>query len=79
MSEEKIPVQQVLDDMYNPDCGPISWAARDYYYINYATPEEQYELDREDKVQTILAVIFMIVLIGGPIVAGILGFIYGLR
>lgn len=39
---DKVPIQQVLDDMYS-DKGPVTWAARDYYYTTYATPEEQKE------------------------------------
>lgn len=37
---DKVPIQQVLDDMYS-DKGPVTWAAQDYYYTTYATPEEQ--------------------------------------
>lgn len=62
-SKEKIPIQQVIDDMYNPDGGLVSLAARAYYYNTYATPEEQKEMDREDKVQIILSLIFVIVLV----------------
>lgn len=54
-AEEKIPVLQVLDDIYNPNGGPVSWAARDYYYINYATSEVQRQMDKEEKFQTIFA------------------------
>lgn len=46
--QDKIPVEQVLDDMYNPYGGMVSSAARDYYYINYASDAEQKEMDRED-------------------------------
>lgn len=31
--EEKVPISRVLDDMYNPDGGMVSLAARDYYYV----------------------------------------------
>ena len=36
-------------------------AARDYYYRNYANEEERKSMDREDKIQTAVAIIFMIV------------------
>lgn len=48
--EEKVPVLRVLDDMYNPNGGLVSLAARDYYYENYATEKERKEMDREDAV-----------------------------
>lgn len=49
MPEEKIPLEQVLDDMYNPNGGMASQAARDYYYNNYATDEEKQKIDAEDR------------------------------
>lgn len=49
MPEEKIPLEQVLDDMYNPNGGMPAQAARDYYYNNYATDEEKEEMDRSDR------------------------------
>lgn len=58
---EPIPVQKVLEDMYNPDGGLVALAARDYYYQNYANEEERKNMDREDKIQTAVAIIFMIV------------------
>lgn len=58
MKEEKVPVGQVLDDMY-ADKGLVSWAARDYYYRNYATPEEQKRMDREDMRDTIISIIVL--------------------
>ena len=60
MTEEKIPISQVLNDMYDPDGGPVSWAARDYYYTNHATSEEQMQMDKEEKFQTIFAFSVMI-------------------
>ena len=62
MKEEKVPVEQVLDDMYG-DKGPISWAARDYYYKEYATPQERESMDKEDKAETFFAFSFLIVLV----------------
>jgi hypothetical protein len=56
-----IPLVQVLDDMYNPNGGYASMAARDYYYQNYATDAEQKKMDREDKFTTAFAIIFMVV------------------
>lgn len=58
---EPVPVQKVLEDMYNPDGGLVALAARDYYYQNYANEEERKNMDREDKIQTAVAIIFMIV------------------
>lgn len=58
---EPVPVQKVLEDMYNPDGGLVALAARDYYYQNYANEEERKSMGREDKVQTAVAIIFMIV------------------
>lgn len=56
--EEKVPITQVLDDMYG-DKGPISWAARDYYYINYASPEERQLMDAEQKFENIFSKVFI--------------------
>ena len=58
---EPVPVQKVLEDMHNPDGGIVALAARDYYYQNYANEEERKNMDREDKIQTAVAIIFMIV------------------
>lgn len=60
---EKIPLEQVLDDMYNPKGGLVSEVARTYYYIHYATPEEQNRMDKEVKIQTLFALIVVIGLI----------------
>ena len=49
MSEPKIPVEQVLNDMYNED-GIVASAARDFYYINYATKEQQELMDEEENI-----------------------------
>lgn len=50
---ELVPIYKVLDDMYDPNGGPVAWAARDYYYHHYATDEERKEMDREDRIATI--------------------------
>lgn len=55
-TEELIPVEKVLADMYD-DLGIVSWSARDYYYKHYATEEERREMDMEDKIGTILGYI----------------------
>lgn len=34
--------------------------ARDYYYENYATEEEKKKMDIEDKIQTIVAWLFIL-------------------
>ncbi len=58
--DEKVPLSKVLDDMYNPDGGFVSIAARDYYYRYYATDEEREIMDYEDKMDTIITVIFLV-------------------
>ena len=62
MDDEKIPVDKVLEDMYNPDGGPVSWAARDYYYREYATEEEKREMDKEDRRINVYILLYHIVL-----------------
>lgn len=52
--ETLVPIEQVIDDMYG-DKGPISWAARDYYKTYYASDEERAKMDREDKIDWIIA------------------------
>ncbi len=72
---ELVPLQQVLDDMYNPDGGYASMAARNYYYQFYATANEQKKMDREDKLQTAFVIIFTVVfwmLVGFAIVSAII-------
>lgn len=71
-NEEKIPIEKVIDDMYNPNGGMVSEMARDYYYMNYASPEEQKWMDHEDRVHTIVAIAFMIILVLALIVAIVL-------
>lgn len=55
---DKVPLERVLDDMNNPKGGVVSYAARDYYYLTYATPEEKKKMDREDMWQTVFAIAF---------------------
>lgn len=54
MDDGKVPLDQVLKDMYDP-YSAVSGAARDYYYREYATEEERKEMDREDRINTIVA------------------------
>lgn len=51
--EEKVP---------HPNGGPVSWAAREYYYEHYATDDEQKTMDHEDKIDTIIA--FTLIIFG---------------
>lgn len=69
MDEEKVPVTKVLDDMYNPNGGLVSQAAREYYYKNYATDEEREAMDREDRMEYIIAIIFALMLLAGFVLA----------
>lgn len=73
--DEKIPVDKVLEDMYNPNGGPVSWAARDYYYREYATEEERREMDREDtfteKLTRVICVILGLLVFGFIITNGL--------
>lgn len=55
MDECKVPVENVIDDMYSDSA--VSSAARDYYYTNYATEGEKAEIDREKRVENIIAII----------------------
>lgn len=73
--EELIPVLQVLDDWY-ADKGIVSWAARDYYYLHYADDNERKHMDKEEKIQTIIAyvVVFGVLLLG---IVGIVGQLIG--
>lgn len=68
---ELVPLQQVLDDMYNPDGGYAAMAARDYYYQHYATADEKKKMNREDKIKMFFAVIFL-VLVGFAIITAVI-------
>lgn len=48
--EDKVPVEKVIDDMYDSNGGIVSSAARDYYYQNYATEEEKLIMDRKSLI-----------------------------
>lgn len=72
--EELVPILQVLDDMY-ADKGIISLAARDYYYLHYADDKQRKQMDREEKIQTIIAYIFVVGTLTASIVAMIIDFL----
>lgn len=61
MDEEKVPVEKVIDDMYSDNA--VSNAARDYYYANYATEGEKAEIDREKRVENIVAIVIWAIII----------------
>ena len=73
--KEKILITKVLDDMYDPNGGPVSWAARDYYYENYATDYEQEIMDLEDKIGMIIAIIFWHILWVGIVICVLMSLI----
>ena len=76
--EDLVPLEQVLDDMYDPDGGIPAIAAREYYYEHYASEAERRMMDAEDKANQRFAIGFMAfvgILAVGSIVAGILGII----
>lgn len=54
-NENHVPIEKVIDDMYSD--GVISSAARDYYYIHYASKEEKETIDFEKKLEKIIACI----------------------
>ena len=62
--DDLVPIEQVIADMNRPDGGLISLAARDYYYLYYASEKEKRKMDCEDKLQTIIAIIFLIIVFG---------------
>lgn len=73
-NEELVPISQVLDDMY-ADKGIVSLAARDYYYLHYADDEQREQMDREEKIQTIIAYIFVVSTLAAAIAAMIIDFL----
>lgn len=75
MTEEKVPLSRVLDDMYNPNGGMVSNAARDYYYVNYATEKEREEMDREDAMLAAIGWILVGVFSVGLIASIVLPFL----
>ena len=68
---DKVPLEQVLDDMYDP-YSAVSGAARDYYYREYATEEERKAMDREDRINTIIAAC----LLGFVVVCAVVGLFF---
>lgn len=51
--KHKIPLEKVKQDMNDPRYY-ISQYAKDYYYREYATEEERKEIDRENKINSII-------------------------
>ena len=72
-----VPIEQVLDDMYNPNGGLISLAARSYYYENYANKEEKYLMDIEDRNVQIVSSCFVVVFLGLIVVSVVGGLFFG--
>ena len=68
---DKVPLEQVLDDMYDP-YSAVSGAARDYYYSEYATEEERKAMDREDRINTIISAC----LLGFVVVCAVVGLFF---
>ena len=50
LEDKKVPLEQVLDDMYNNS--GVQYEARQYYYKHYATDEERQMMDKEDSFNT---------------------------
>lgn len=71
ITEELIPIEKVLDDMYSDSF--IASSARDYYYSHYATDKEKAEMDFEDKIQNAVCCLFAVLIIAGLVV----GVVYG--
>lgn len=68
-NDELIPLEKVLDDMYNPDGGIASMSAKDYYYQHYASEEEIKKHQRNEFiidiiVRIILSIILSIIVFG---------------
>jgi len=63
-NEYKIPLENVLEDMYNK-YSPTQFQSRKYYYEYYATDEERVEMDLENLISTIVNITITIAIIGG--------------
>ena len=68
--DELVPLLQVLDDMYSD--GYIRYAARDYYKTHYATPEEVKSMEREEKIEFIVAATVLGIIAGACITLAVL-------
>jgi hypothetical protein len=55
--EDLIPILQVLDNMYSDSY--ISLAARDYYYLHYASESKKRSMDIEDKIIKIIGILII--------------------
>ena len=62
-NDDKIPLEKVLDDMYNPNGGVVSWAARDYYYIHYASDKQRKKMDREDIISIVVDILILAIIV----------------
>ena len=69
--EDLIPKEVVLEDVELDD-GIVSSGARAYYRTHYATEEEKRAMDKQDKLDTIGAVLFYLILIALVVTAVIL-------
>lgn len=70
MNEEKIPIEKVLEDMYNPNGGQVAMSARDYY-IHYATNEEKRMMDIEDDIRFIIGCLLLLFFVVGTVICTI--------
>jgi len=66
--DDLVPKSRVLDDMNSDNV--VARAARDYYKLYYASPEELKQMEREDKV-TFGATILVCVAIVIAVIVGI--------
>lgn len=64
-----VPKEKVIDDMYSD--GLIRDSARQYYYRYYASPEERRYMDKEDKQNSIICVMFWILYLSAILGSGI--------
>lgn len=72
--DEEVKKLQCIEAMYS-DNGIVSSAARDYYYINYATKEEREKMDKEDHMHDIIGTIVAVtvyVFMGISLIIGII-------
>ena len=66
-NDELIPLEKVLDDMYNPDGGIASMSAKDYYYQHYASEEEIKKHQRNEFIIDIIVRIILSIIVFGTI------------
>lgn len=63
----KVPLDQVLKDMYTNS--GVESAARDYYYREYATDEERKQMDREDRINSMISGCITVFIIAAAIIS----------